>query len=60
MPLVLFLQADLDFVKDHWNTHTICASLYHTVAGKPDELYMLPENKGGGGETSFMLFQYNK
>ncbi len=41
------LQADLDFVKDHWNTHTIRASLYHTVAGKPDELYMLPENKGG-------------
>lgn len=41
------LQQDLDFVREHWNTHTIRASSYNTIAGKPDELYLLPENKGG-------------
>ena len=41
------IQQDLDFVKDHWNTHTIRASSHDTIAGKPDELYLLPESKGG-------------
>lgn len=41
------IQQDLDFVKDHWNTHTIRPSSRDTVAGKPDELFALPENKHG-------------
>lgn len=42
-----YSKQDLDFVREHWNTHTIWASSYNTIAGKPDELYLLPENKGG-------------
>lgn len=41
------IQQDLDFVKEHWNTHTIRASSHNTIAGKPNELYLLPESKGG-------------
>ena len=41
------IQQDLDFVKNHWNTHTIRASSRNTIPGKPDELFLLPKNKGG-------------
>ena len=41
------LQADLDCVKEHWNTHYIRKSRYDTVAGRPDSLYFLPEVNGG-------------
>ena len=41
------LQADLDYVKEHWNTHYIRKSRYDTVAGRPDSLYFLPEVNGG-------------
>lgn len=41
------IQQDLDFVREHWNTHTIRASSYDTIAGKPNELHVLPESKGG-------------
>ena len=41
------IQQDLDFVREHWNTHTIRASSYNTIAGKPNELYVLPETRGG-------------
>ena len=41
------IQEDLDFVRDHWNSHTIRASSHDTISGKPDELYLLPERKGG-------------
>ena len=37
------IQKDLDFVSLHWNTHYIRRSRHDTVAGKPDELYFLPE-----------------
>ncbi|KAJ7354871.1 hypothetical protein OS493_029426 [Desmophyllum pertusum] len=41
------LQQDLDMVKEHWNTHRIRKSRHDTVAGVPDELYVLPECNGG-------------
>ena len=41
------LQADLDYVKEHWNTHYIRKSRYDIVAGRPDSLYFLPEVNGG-------------
>ena len=37
----------MDFVREHRNTHTIRTSSYDTIAGKPNELYVLPESKGG-------------
>ena len=37
------IQQDLDEVKDFWNTHYIRRSRHETVAGRPDELYHLPE-----------------
>ena len=40
------LQADLDHVRDHWNTHYIQKSRHDTVPGRPDELFYLPENSG--------------
>ena len=41
------IQQDLDFVKNHWNTHTIRTSSRNTIPGKPDELFLFPKNKGG-------------
>jgi hypothetical protein len=40
------LQHDFDEVKNHWNTHYVRRSRFDTVAGRPDELYHLPENFG--------------
>ena len=40
------LQQDVDFVKNHWNTHYIRQSRFHTVSGRPDELYNLCEHYG--------------
>ena len=40
------LQADLDSVKDNWNSHYIRRSRYDTIPGRPNELYYLPENSG--------------
>lgn len=40
------LQADLDHVRDHWNTHYIRKSRHNTVPGRSDELFYLPENSG--------------
>lgn len=37
------IQKELDFVAIHWNTHYIRKSRHDTIAGKPDELYFLPE-----------------
>lgn len=39
------LQADLDHVRDHWNTHYIRKSRHDTIPGRPDELFFLPEYK---------------
>ena len=41
------IQSDLDFVKEHWNTHRICNSKHDTIPGIPDELYYFPERKRG-------------
>ena len=41
------LQQDLDFFRVHWNTHYIRQSRHDTIAGKPDELFFLPETFGG-------------
>ena len=41
------LQQDLDFFRIHWNTHRIRQSRHDTVAGKPDELFFMPESFGG-------------
>jgi hypothetical protein len=40
------LQADLDSVKDNWNSHYIRRSRYDTIPGRPNELYYLPQNSG--------------
>lgn len=40
------LQAELDSVKEHWNTHRIRKSRSDTVPGRPDSLYFLPELYG--------------
>lgn len=41
------IQKDLDFVKEHWNTHRIRDSWHDTVPGRPNELFCLPEDHGG-------------
>ena len=41
------LQKDLDFVKEHWNTHRIRKSRFDTIPGRPDALYYLPERNSG-------------
>lgn len=41
------LQNELNFVKEHWNSHYIRRSRHETVAGRPDVLYILPESYGG-------------
>ena len=41
------LQEELEFVKEHWNTHKIRKNRYVTVSGRPDTLYYLPESFGG-------------
>lgn len=40
------IQADLDKVKDHWNSHYIRKSRHDTVPGVPDILFYLPEYSG--------------
>ena len=40
------LQEDLNFVKEHWNTHRIRKSKYQTLSGRPNTLYHLPEQSG--------------
>ena len=40
------LQAELDFVREHWNTHTIRKSKHGTAPGRPDSIYFLPELHG--------------
>ena len=40
------IQADLDQVKDHWNSHYIRKSHHDTVSGVPDVLFFLPEYSG--------------
>ena len=37
------IQKELNEVCQHWNTHYIRKSRHDTVAGRPDELYYLPE-----------------
>ncbi|XP_076801766.1 uncharacterized protein LOC143446142 [Clavelina lepadiformis] len=41
------IQNDLDFFKDHWNTHRIRKSRHNVIAGRPDLLYSMPERYGG-------------
>ena len=50
-------QADLDYVKEHWNTHYIRKSRYDTVSGRPDSLYFLPEISGGTADILFCLWR---
>ena len=39
------IQADLDKVKDHWNSHSM-HSRHDTVSGVPDVFFFLPEYSG--------------
>ena len=39
------IQADLDKVKDHWNSHSR-HSRHDTVSGVPDVFFLLPEYSG--------------
>ena len=41
------LQEELEFIKEHWNSHRIRRSRFDTVAGRPDAIYYLPESFGG-------------
>eukprot|EP00112_Aurelia_sp_Birch-Aquarium-sp1_P014494 Seg3133.2 transcript_id=Seg3133.2/GoldUCD/mRNA.D3Y31 product="hypothetical protein" protein_id=Seg3133.2/GoldUCD/D3Y31 len=41
------IQRDLKRAKDDWNTHYIRKSRHETIAGRPNELYFLPELHGG-------------
>ena len=41
------LQADLDNVAEHWNSHYIRKSNHETLSGRPDEMYFFPGNSGG-------------
>lgn len=38
------IQAELDEVRESWNSHYIRASRYHTAHGIPDVIYFLPES----------------
>ena len=40
------LQADLDKVKDYWNSHRIRKSKHATISGVPDMMYFVPEEFG--------------
>jgi hypothetical protein len=40
------LQADLDKVKDYWNSHRIRKSKHAIISGVPDTMYFLPEEFG--------------
>jgi hypothetical protein len=40
------LQKELHTVWQHWNSHYVRRSRFDTIAGKPDELYFLPECMG--------------
>ena len=40
------IQADLNSVQRHWNSHYIRKSRFDTISGRPDELYFLPESSG--------------
>ena len=37
------IQNELDQVREHWNSHYIRVSRYHTPSGIHDQLYFLPE-----------------
>eukprot|EP00794_Sanderia_malayensis_P012929 gene12929-14261_t len=37
------IQENLNRVKSHWNSHYIRKSRHETIAGRPNELYFLPE-----------------
>ena len=41
------LQEELNFVMEHWNTHSIRKNRFGTVSGRPDALYYLSESFGG-------------
>ena len=38
------IQNELDQVREHWNSHYIRVSRYHTPSGIPDQLYFMPES----------------
>ncbi len=40
------MKKELEEVKDSWNCHYVCKSRYHTQAGIPNQLYLLPEAVG--------------
>ena len=44
------LQAYLNEVKTHWNTHYIRRSRHETIQGRPDSLFFLPEIRRGTGD----------
>ena len=47
MSLLLFLQNNLNSVKDHWNTRRIGKSRFQTIHGRPNVLYEISSGKGG-------------
>ena len=40
------IQKELDLARMHWNTHMIRRSKHAEIAGRPDQMYYLPENNG--------------
>ena len=48
------LRADLDHVRDHWNTYYIRKSRHDTVPGRPDELSTFQRTVG----LKIQMFHY--
>ena len=49
------LKRGLEEVKDSWNSHYVRKSRYHTQAGIPNQLYLLPETVGAEATISSRL-----
>ena len=55
-----FLQAELDKMKEKWNTHRIRRSRYAKVAGIPDEMHFLTEYYGYKNCGNIIYTEKNK
>lgn len=53
------LQNELDFIKEHWNSHFIRKSRYDTIGGRPDVMYNIPEEFGGEGNLKLSITNEN-
>ena len=47
------IQNELGQVREHWNSHYIRVSRYHTPSGIPDQLYFMSESVNAGHIKAF-------